>query len=222
MVKLVVAVLSVPLATLVVELTSVERISSSVMPLLASLAGSTWMRIDGRAVAEDRDLRDAGDLRNLLGQEQIGVFVDRGQRNGVGPQRQQQDRRVGRIDLLVARRRGHRLRQLLAGDRDRGLHVLRGRVDVAVEIELNDDRRGAERAQRRHLRDAGNLRELPLERRGDRGGDGFGAGALPGGGDLDGREIDLRQRRDRQERDTRRCRRRRPPPSAAWWRSAGG
>ncbi len=46
-VKLVVAVLSVPLAMFVVELTSVERISSSVMPLLASLAGSTWMRIAG-------------------------------------------------------------------------------------------------------------------------------------------------------------------------------
>ena len=46
-VKLVLSVLIVPLATLVVELTSALRISSSVMPLEASLAGSTWMRIDG-------------------------------------------------------------------------------------------------------------------------------------------------------------------------------
>ena len=42
------------LGALVVELTSVARMSSSVSPLLASLAGSIWMRIDGRAVAEDR------------------------------------------------------------------------------------------------------------------------------------------------------------------------
>jgi hypothetical protein len=47
MVKLVVAVFRVPLAMLVVEFTSVERISSSVIPLLASFAGSTWMRIAG-------------------------------------------------------------------------------------------------------------------------------------------------------------------------------
>ena len=39
--------LIVPLAALVVELTSALRISSSVRPLAASFAGSTWMRIDG-------------------------------------------------------------------------------------------------------------------------------------------------------------------------------
>ena len=46
-VKLTLAVLIVPLAAFDVEATSVLRISSSVMPVEASLAGSTWMRIDG-------------------------------------------------------------------------------------------------------------------------------------------------------------------------------
>ena len=49
-------------------------------------------------------------------------------------------------------------------------------------------------------RDAGDLRELPLERGGDRRGHGLGARALEVGGDLDGRKVHLRQRSDRQER----------------------
>ena len=46
-VKLSLSVLIVPLAALVVEVTRIARISSRVTPLLASLAGSTWMRIAG-------------------------------------------------------------------------------------------------------------------------------------------------------------------------------
>ena len=51
---------------------------------------------------------------------------------------------------------------------------LAARVDVAVEVELHRDRGRAERAGRRHLRDAGNLRELPLQRLRDRRGHGLG------------------------------------------------
>src|SRR5262245_51628936 len=145
-----------------------------------------------RRVAEDRDLGNAGHLRYLLGEEQIAVIVDRGHRHRLRAQRQHDDGRVRRVDLLVARRRGHIPRQGLARDRDRRLHVLSRRVDVAVEIELNDDRGGAERAQRRELGDAGDLRELPLERRGDRGGHGLRACALKRGGDLNGGKIHLR------------------------------
>jgi hypothetical protein len=46
-VKLSLSVLIVPLAALEVEVTRMLRISSSVTPLAASLAGSTWMRIAG-------------------------------------------------------------------------------------------------------------------------------------------------------------------------------
>ncbi len=153
-----------------------------------------------RRVTEDRDLRDAGHLRYLLGEEEIAVIVDRGHRHRLGAQRQHDDWRVGRVDLLVARRRGHVPRQGFARGRDCRLHVLPRRVDVAVEIELNDDRGGAERALRRELGDARNLRELPLERRGDRGGHGLRACALERGGDLNRGKVHLRQGRDRQKR----------------------
>src|SRR5262249_13616048 len=42
----------------------------------------------GRRVAEDRDLRDAGHLRDLLGEEEIAVIVDRGHRHRLRAQRQ--------------------------------------------------------------------------------------------------------------------------------------
>ena len=48
--------------------------------------------------------------------------------------------------------------------------------------------------------DARDLRELPLERGGDRRGHRFCAGALEGRSDLNGGKIHLRQRCDRQER----------------------
>ena len=55
-----------------------------------------------------------------------------------------------------------------------------------------------QRADRGHLGDARDQRELPLERRGHVGGHGLRAGAGQAGADLDGREVDLRQRRHRQ------------------------
>ena len=62
---------------------------------------------------------------------------------GVRRQRQDHDRRVGRIDLAVGRIARQVGRQLAAGRVDGGLHVARGGVDVAVQIELQRDRRRA-------------------------------------------------------------------------------
>src|SRR5260370_3930731 len=95
--------------------------------------------------------------------------------------------RVGRVALFEARGRRNLARQRLVGDGDGRLHVLPRRVDVAVEIELDDDRGRAERAQRGQLADTWDLRELPLEWRGDRGGPGLRACDLKIGGDLGGR-----------------------------------
>ena len=49
-------------------------------------------------------------------------------------------------------------------------------------------------------RDAGNLPELPFQRRRDRRRHRLRAGALKRGTHRDGRKVDLRQGRDRQER----------------------
>ena len=102
------------------------------------------------------------------------------------------------LTLRIRRRARQIVRQLPARGVDRRLHVLGGGVDVAIEVELHGDRGAARCRCRRHLRDARNLRELPLERLRDRRRHRLGAGAGQGRRDLDGREIDLRQRRDRQ------------------------
>jgi hypothetical protein len=47
---------------------------------------------------------------------------------------------VGRVDLADGRRRRQVGRQLSAGGVDRRLHVLGGAVDVARQIELQQDR----------------------------------------------------------------------------------
>ena len=114
--------------------------------------------------------------------------------------RENENGRVGGVDLPVGRRTWQVLRQLPGGGVDRRLNVIGGGVDVAVEIELHGDRGHAERARRGHLRDAGNLRDLPLERLRDRGGHRVRGSARQRRGDRDRRKVDLRQGRDRQLR----------------------
>ena len=114
-----------------------------------------------------------------------------GQRQGLRGERQRQDRRVGRIDLGVDRRRRQVGRQQVAGGVDRRLHLLLGDVEAEVEAELQGDDRGAGRAGRGHLVEARHLAELPLQRRGDRGGHHLRAGAGIEGLHLDGRVVDL-------------------------------
>ena len=106
--------------------------------------------------------------------------------------------RVGGVDLAIGRRTGQILRQLPGGGVDRSLDVVGGGVDVAVEIELDGDRGRAERARRRHLRDAWYLRDLPFERLRDRGRHRVRGRAGQLSRDGDRRKIDLRQGRNRQ------------------------
>jgi hypothetical protein len=120
--------------------------SSTPMPRAASAVGST---LDAHRVflaAEDQHLRHALDGRERRGEHLLDEGVELRERRHLALQRQQQDRRVGRVDLAVARRRRHLERQLPLRPRDRRLHVGRGRVDVAVQRELDRDRGRALRA----------------------------------------------------------------------------
>ena len=89
--------------------------------------------------AEHVDAGDAADHREPLREHGLRVLVDLRQRHRLGAEREEQDRLVGRIDLLVRRRRRHARRQLARRARDHRLHVLRRRVDVAAQIELQRD-----------------------------------------------------------------------------------
>ncbi len=154
----------------------------------------------------------------------VGEVAQLAQRDGVGRQRQGDDRRVGRVHLGIGRRIGQVARQRRAGGVDGGLHVLRGGVDVAVEVELQRDLADAVRtlddvmaAAARDLRRTG-VRAAPSRA------PPMVSGLAPGklGGHLDGGEVDLRQRgRPAAASSPARrpaARRRR----AATWRSAAG
>ncbi len=148
--------------------------------------------------AADEDLSHAVDLGDLLGQHGVGGVEHLRQRERLRGEGEDQDRRVGRVDLAVVGEAGQVGRQLGERGVDGGLHVARGAGDVAIEIELQGDGRRAQRVDRGHLGQAGDAAEAAFERGGHRGGHGVGAGAGQGARDLDGGKIDAGERRDRQ------------------------
>ncbi len=156
---------------------------------------------DRRALlAGDVDQADTIDLAQLPGQQGFGVVAQFVGRHLFGTDGENQHRAVGRVDLAPGRRAGHVLRQPGGGGVDRGLDFLGGGVDVLVEGELQDQVGRAQGAAGGHLGHAGNGAELHFKRGGDRGRHGFRAGAGQLRGDLDGRKVGFRQRRDRQLR----------------------
>ena len=154
-------------------------------------------------LAEYPDLRNAWDLADALREHVLGIVVYLGKWQHVGGQRQDQDGRIGRVHLAIGRRRGKAGRKLARGSVDGGLDVLCRAVDISIEVELQSDGACSERADRGHLRDARDLPELSLQRLRDRRGHGLWAGAGQLRRNLDCRELDLRQRRHRQQRKCR-------------------
>ena len=73
--------------------------------------------------------------------------------------------------------------QRAAGARDAVAHVVRGLVDVAVEVELDGDLRDLLAAERGQVADAVDADQLVLERLRDRGLDDLGRGAAVDGRD---------------------------------------
>jgi hypothetical protein len=151
--------------------------------------------------AADRHLADALDLGQLLLHHGRGGIIELALAQRVRGERQDQHRRVGRVDLAVGGVAPEARWQIGARRVDRRLNVARGAVDVALEAELERDPRLADRARRGDLADVGDLAEMTLERCRHAGGDRLRARA----GELrlhrDGRKIHLRQRRHRQEEE---------------------
>ena len=100
---------SAPVAWL--TLAASTALASVSMPIwrAASAPGSAWMRTAYLRAAVDTDLRHAVEGRDLARQQGFGIFVDRPRRQGVGAQRDEQDRQVGGVDLAEGGRLGQRL-----------------------------------------------------------------------------------------------------------------
>jgi len=120
-----------------------------------------WFQVGAFEDVIERD--DWGGLPDRLDRN-VGEILDLGQRQGLRGQAQGQDRRVGRVDLGVDRRRRQVGRQQVARSIDRRLHLLLGDVEVERQGELQSDDRGAGRADRRHLVEAGHLPQLHFQR----------------------------------------------------------
>jgi hypothetical protein len=148
--------------------------------------------------AADDDLADAVELRQALLQDIARGVVETALAQRVRRQGQDQHRRVGGVQLAIGRVAFQRGRQVGARRVYRGLHVARGAVDVAVEVELERDRGLANGRRRCHLGHVGDLAEPALERARDARRHGLRTCARQCRGDGDGREVDLGQRRDRQ------------------------
>ncbi len=174
------------------------RIWSSETPAATAAAGSTETRMAGCSAPARLHLRGTRHLRDARPENAVGRIVDRTRRHGVGRQRQDQHRRIRRVQLAEGRRRRQPRGQVRPGRVDRRLHVPRGGGDRARQVELHDDAGAAEARSRGEFRDARDLAEPPLQRRRDRGGHDDGVGTRLAGADRDGREINLRQWRDRQ------------------------
>src|SRR6266849_11196172 len=86
-----------------------------------------------------KDLPDAIYLGQFLGENRVRGVVDFGERDGVGAECQDQDGRIRRVDLAIGRIAGKVGGQLAARRIDGGLHVASGGIDVAAEVELEND-----------------------------------------------------------------------------------
>ncbi len=89
--------------------------------------------------ATHEHLAHARNARQLLCEHRVRRVEQLRERLRRRAQRNDHDRRVGRVDLAIRRARRQIGRQLTARGRDRRLHVARGRFDAAIERKLQRD-----------------------------------------------------------------------------------
>ena len=169
-------------------------------PVVVELGGKYVHANRRQRAAAGGDLAHALDLREFLLENGGGFVVELAAIVDLGGEADHHDGRVGRVHLAIGGIAGQVGGQVGARRVDGGFHVARRAVDVAAEVELNGDAGGAERTGGGHLRDPGDMAQLPLQRSGHRGGHDVGAGARQRGADGNGRVIHLGQRRNRQHR----------------------
>ena len=171
-------------------------------PHAAELGGIDFHAHGRERASAHAHLPDALDLRKLLLDDRGSCVVQLGAVVFVRGESEDHDRRVGRIDLAIRRIGGKVGRQERSRGIDTCLHVACGAIDVAAEVELQRDGGGAERTRGGHLGEARDVAELALQRSGDGRCHDLRAGARQARANGDGRKIDLRQRGDREHRES--------------------
>ena len=150
-----------------------------------------------QCAAADRDLANTRNLRQLLLHDRGGFVVKLIRSVLVRRQPQNHDRGVGGIDLAIGRIRRKICGQIRARRVDGSFHVSGCSINVTAEIELNGDRRCAQAAGRSHLRNTGDVAELPFQRSGNRRGHDLGAGSGQAGTHGNCGKVHLWQRGNR-------------------------
>jgi len=154
---------------------------------------------DGRLLGtRQADLRRAWHLRDARGEQAVRRVVDRARRHRVRGERQDQHRRIGRVQPAEGGRRGQARGQVRSRRIDRRLDVARGGGDRARQVELHDDVGGAEAGGGGEFGHTRDLAKPPFERCRDGRGHDDRIGARLARADRDGREIHPRQRCDRE------------------------
>ena len=149
--------------------------------------------------AVDAHQSDARQLRYFLREPRFRDLLDLGQSQGRRGDRKAHDRRVSRIDLGVGGRVRQVRRKEIARRIDCGLNLLLGDVEAEIQPELQRDDGGPGGARRRHLGQSRHLAQLALQGRRHRRHHHFRACAWEKGLHLDGRVIDVRERRQGEE-----------------------
>ena len=95
----------------------------------------------------DRHLSNTRDLRKLLRNDRRRLVIERRLVVLIRCEAQNQNRRIRGIHFAIRRVGGQVCRQVSTRRVDRRLHVSRGAVDIAAQIELESDRGAAKRAR---------------------------------------------------------------------------
>ena len=127
----------------------------------------------GQRAAAHVDVADAVNLGDGLRQLSRGKIVQLALGVGIRGEREDHNRRIGRVGLAIGRATWHAARQQALRGVDRRLYIAGGAVDISVEIELHNNARAAQRTGGGHFRHPGDPAERAFKRRGHRRGHGF-------------------------------------------------
>ncbi len=144
-------------------------------------------------------LGDTTHSRNALRHDRLSVFIQPGKWKRRRSQRNVHNRLIRRIHFLVTGRTRHVARQLILRSCDRGLDILRGRIQTTVQSKLQYQRGKSKSVCGAHRFQTRNRGELFFQRRRNCRCHGFRTGAGKHRGHLNGWKIYVGKIADRKK-----------------------